>query len=179
MTTVAVFSQKSNDTALLLAGSLSRFGGVCASIPPRVIARGQSSPDFFVAAVDRLESIEAGFGILAAADSAAPRRAELADDVKIVAHSDNRRVRKAFVGRNNQAIICGTGALDTLTLSSSGQSRLLLCLQRSIETCRGAVEPCEFEVKYEGADIRTAILVAGIMLVCGCDASGGFELFSI
>lgn len=170
---IIVFSQKQN-TARSAASALSRFGGVQLHSCGKYELLGAQPCKYLVESVSHLESLTVPRSVLVLADQNVPRRLTLAEDTIVIAGSDNRRARRLLGSLPNTTVICGTGTRDSLTLSSAGDRRIVLCAQRRLPTVQGGwTDLSEFAVEADRCAMRTAILTGAIAAVCGCDLSSG------
>ena len=180
MVTVVVFGQKPWNHARLLGSLLTGYGGVILHLPDSLGTAGEGSPRFLVTAVSRMEQFTLPRSVLLLADQTSPRRLELSEDTVVVASADNRRLRRLLGGRPNPVVTCGTGAQDSVTLSSAAGNRLLMCAQRKLPTAHGKwMEPAEFVINTDGCGIREALLTAGAAAVCGCDLTSGENIIRL
>lgn len=172
MTSVVVYGQKPDYPARLLAELLSVYGGVGLHTSDSLQAVGEGTLRFSVRATSRLERLMLPGSVLLLADQSAPRRLEMLTDTVVVAGADNRRLRKLLKGRSNPLVTCGMGLRDTVTLSSTAEERVLICVQRELPTADGRwIDPFECILSTNGCGIRSALLIAGAAAVCGCDLS--------
>ncbi len=75
-------------------------------------------------------------------------------------------------------ISCGTGPLDTLSVASCNEGRMLISVQREIKTLSGnIIEPCEIIVKTERLPhIYPTLAACAALLISGVPYENGYEM---
>ncbi len=75
-------------------------------------------------------------------------------------------------------ISCGTGPLDTLSVASCEEGRMLISLQRDIKTLSGEIiEPCEIMVRTEKLPhIYPTLAACAALLISGVPHDGGYVM---
>ncbi len=75
-------------------------------------------------------------------------------------------------------ITCGTADDDTLSVSSVGENKAAMSLQRRLVTLSGGIiEPCEIPIKAKSiSNLRSFEAVTAILLLAGIPSEKGYEI---
>lgn len=75
-------------------------------------------------------------------------------------------------------ITCGTSPLDTLSIASCEEGKMLISLQRELQTLSGRViEPCDISVKTEEpVHIYPTLAACAVLLLCDVPFESGYEI---
>lgn len=85
---------------------------------------------------------------------------------------------KSIAQSGARGITCGTGSIDTLSVASCEDGRMMISLQRDVKTLSGGViEPCEIMVKTDSRPhIYPILATVATLLLCDVPFENGYEI---
>lgn len=160
-----------------IVGACSRYGGALVTGSKGVLQTG-SEPAFCIICADRVQELDCT-GVLVFGESFRTEGTEyIRGPLTAVTDSSNADALSVLRRSDAPVIGCSMCGYDTLSLSCTAGSSMLVCLQRSITTLSGRViEPCEIRLRTARRDSFYSLLAAcAVLLLHDVPADNGYEL---